>query len=79
MNQHGYSLLQVAPFHSIPRLKHQALGSVFAKITFIIVLEDAEGLRWVVRPHNLGRVEDIAQFVAGETVEAGVAGIQLGA
>ncbi|WP_198322398.1 MULTISPECIES: hypothetical protein [Methylococcus] len=43
------------------------------------MLEHPEGFGRIVPAHHLGRIEDVAQLVAGQAVEAGVGGVQLGA
>jgi hypothetical protein len=56
-----------------------AAGAVLAKGAQFVGLEHAEGLGGAVPTHHVGGVEDIAQLVAGEAVEAGVVGVELGA
>ena len=65
--------------HCIPRRQHQPLRAVFAKLAQLLVLEHAEGFAGVVIAQHGGGVEDVAQFVAGQAVEAGVIGVELGA
>ncbi|MDT4840718.1 hypothetical protein FQZ97_745460 [compost metagenome] len=52
---------------------------VCPKISQLLVLEHAEGFAGIVFAHDVGRVEDVAQFFLGKAVEFGVVLIQLGA
>ncbi len=66
------------PKQPIPRLQHQALGAVFAELVEFGALEHAEGFAGVIGAHQVGGVEDIAQFVTAEAVEVGVGGVEFG-
>ncbi len=55
------------------------MGAVFAVLAGFVVLEDAEGFGGVVGAHDVGGVEDVAEFVAGQAVEAGVVRVEFGA
>jgi hypothetical protein len=66
------------PKQPIPGLQYQALGAVLAKLAYLIVLEHAEGFAGVIGTHQVGWVEDVAQFVSGEAVKVGVVGVEFG-
>jgi hypothetical protein len=66
------------PEQPIPGLQHQPLRAVLAELAEFIVLEHAEGFAGVVGAHQVGWVEDVAQFVSAEAVEVGVIGIEFG-
>jgi len=66
------------PKQPIPSLQHQSLRAVLAKQADLIVLEHSEGFAGVVGAHQVGWVEDIAQFVYGEAVEVCVVGVEFG-
>ncbi|MCY1375616.1 hypothetical protein D9M69_630430 [compost metagenome] len=66
-------------FQAPPSLQHQPLRAVFAELLQFLVLEHTEGFAGVAFAHDVGGVEDIAKFVAGEAVESGVVGVQFGA
>jgi len=55
------------------------LRAVFAELLQLLVLEHAEGFAGVVLAHDVGGVEDVAQFFLGEAVESGVVGVEFGA
>ena len=55
------------------------MGAVFAELFDFVVLEDAEGFAGEVGAVDVGGVEDVAEFVAGEAVEVGVVGVEFGA
>jgi len=55
------------------------LGAVFAVLFDFVVFEDAEGFAGEVGAVDVGGVEDVAEFVAGEAVEVGVVGVEFGA
>src|SRR6266508_4703080 len=63
----------------IPRLQHQSPRSILAELFDLFLLEHAEGLAGEVRPVNVGRVEDVAQLVAGQAVELRDARVEFGA
>lgn len=54
-------------------------GWVWAIFFEFVVAEDAEGFAGEVGAVEVGGVEDVTQFVAGEAVEFGVVGIKFGA
>ena len=54
------------------------MRAVLAKLAQLLVFEHAEGLAGVVGAQHVGGVEDVAQLVAGQAVEAGVIGVELG-
>lgn len=60
----------------IPRVEDEALGAVVAVVFDVVVFEDAEGFGGVVGAVGVGGVEDVAEFVAGESVEAGETGVE---
>lgn len=55
------------------------MGAVFAVFFGFVVFEDAEGFAGEVASVDVGGIEDVAEFVAGEAVEIGVVGIEFGA
>ena len=55
------------------------MGAVFAELFDFVVFEDAEGFAGEVGAVDVGGVEDVAEFVAGEAVEVGVVGVEFGA
>ena len=55
------------------------MRAVLAKVAQLFVFKHAEGLAGVVVAQHVGGVEDVAQFVAGQAVEAGVISVELGA
>ena len=63
----------------IPRFQHQALGAVFAELTHFVFLQHTKGLGGIIVAHYVAGVEDVAEFVAGEAVEAGVPSVEFGA
>ena len=54
------------------------MGAVFAVFLEVFVFQDAEGFGGVVGAHDVGGVEDVAEVIAGEAVEAGVVGVEFG-
>src|SRR5215472_1644980 len=61
----------------VPGGKHEAGGAVFSVARLLVVLQHAEGLGRVIRPHHIGWVEDVAQFVARQPVGARIPGVEL--
>jgi hypothetical protein len=57
-----------SPSLPIPSLQNQPPGAEFAVFVFFVLLEDTKSLRRVVFPHKVGRVENIAEIVATQTV-----------
>jgi len=55
------------------------LGAVFSIFFDFVVFEDSEGFAGEVWAIDIGGIEDIAQFVTGESVKFGVFGIEFGA
>ncbi len=55
------------------------MGAVFAELFDFVVFENAEGFAGEVGTVDVGGVEDVAEFVAGEAVEVGVVGVEFGA
>ncbi|WP_287462285.1 hypothetical protein [Accumulibacter sp.] len=51
----------------------------FAELARFVVLEDAEGFGGVVGAHDVGGVENVAQFVTGEAVKASAGRVEFGA
>jgi len=72
---HPSSLLTL----TIPRCQNETPCPVFATEPNFLLLQHAERLAREILAVDFFGVENVAQFVAGETVETGVVGIQLGA
>ena len=66
------------PKQPIPGRQHQPLGAVLAELALFVVLEHAERFAGVIGAHQVGWIEDVAQFVAAEAVEVGVGGVEFG-
>jgi hypothetical protein len=54
--------------HAIPGIKDETGSPVLTELPALIVLEDAEGLRWVIVPHDIRRVEQVAQIVSSKAI-----------
>ena len=65
--------------HAVKLAQHQPLRAVLAVLAQLTVFEYAKGFAGVVGTHYLGGVKDVAKFVTGEAVEAGVVGVKFGA
>ena len=63
----------------MPRLQHETPRPVLPIQADFLLLQHAERLAREILPVDFFRIENIAQFVAGETIETGVVGIQFGA
>ncbi len=74
----SYSSSGVCSKQPIPRLQHQALGAVLAELAEFVVYEHAEGFAAVIGAHQVGGIEDVAQYISSETVEVGVVGVEFG-
>ena len=64
--------------HLIPGFEDEALGAVFAVFFGFVVFEDAEGFAGEVTSVDVGGIEDVAEFVAGQAIEIGVVGVKFG-
>src|SRR5690606_10243388 len=73
----GVRSIGLVPEQSIPRLQNQPLRPVLPELPLLLLLEDTERLARVVGAHDVRRVEDVAELVAGQAVEARVVGVQL--
>ncbi len=62
--------------YSIKCLQHQPLGTILTKGVQLLFPEHPEGFGRIVFAHDIRRIEDVAQFIAGESVEFGVVGIE---
>ena len=72
MYQFLFSSFRLHPsaFLFIPLLQHQPSRQILPVLAHLLLLQYAERLAWeVVAVHVFG-IQDVAQFVAGETVEA---------
>ncbi len=56
---------------TVSGLEDEAAGAVLAKGPDLLLLEEADALGGVIRPHHVGRVEDVAQIVAAKAIGAG--------
>jgi hypothetical protein len=65
--------------HPVPGGEDEACGAVFAVLAEFLPFQDAEGLGGEAGAVDVGGVEDVAELVAGEALEAGVGGVDLGA
>ena len=65
--------------HLIPGFEDEALGAVFAVFCGFVVFEDAEGFAGEVASVDIGGVEDVAEFVAGQAIEICIVGVEFGA
>ena len=54
------------------------MGAVLAELAEFVCFEHAERFAGVIGAHQVGWVEDGAQFVAAEAVEVGVIGVEFG-
>jgi hypothetical protein len=54
------------------------LGAVFAELLHLVVFEDTKGFAGEVGAVDVGGVEDVAEFVAGEAIEVDIVGINFG-
>ena len=63
----------------IPRLQNETSRPIRPKLLDFFLLQHAERLPREILPIDFFRVENVAQFIAGETVETDVVDIQLGA
>ena len=57
-------------------MEDEGLGAEVAVEAEVVVFEAAEGFAGVVGAVGVGGVEDVAQFVAGEAIEAGVVRVE---
>ena len=62
-----------------PGIENHAASAIFAELSDLFLLEDAEGFAGVVFAVNIGWVEDVAQLLLVETVEFRVPRVKLGA
>jgi hypothetical protein len=65
--------------HGHPRRRDEAGDAVLAIAGDLVLLQHAEVLGRVVRTLQVGRVEDIAEFVARQPLGARVPGVEFGA
>src|SRR5206468_12005789 len=65
-------------FEPVPGCQHETGSAVLPKLPKLFLLQHTKGLRGKVRPIDVGRVENVAQFVAAEAVEVGVDSIEFG-
>ena len=64
-------------FQLIPRFQNETSRPILPKLLDFLLFQHAERLTREIFAVDFFRIENIAQFVAGETVETGVVGIQL--
>ena len=74
----SYSAPSPTSKQPIPRLQHQPLRAVLPELTDLVVLEHPKGFAGVIGAHQVGGIQDVAQFFAGEAVEVGVVGVEFG-
>jgi hypothetical protein len=66
-------------FFRIPRRQHQPPRSILAIQANLLLLEYPKRLAGEIRAIHIVWIEDVAQFVAGQAIELGDAGIEFGA
>jgi hypothetical protein len=59
--------------------EHKASSAVLTEALDFVLFQHAESLGRIVRSFQVSGIEDVAQFVAGKAICAGVPGIKLGA
>jgi hypothetical protein len=52
------------------------LGAVFAELLYFVIFENAEGFAGEVWTIDIGRVEDVAEFVAVKAIEVSIVSIE---
>ena len=70
--------MELAPFHAVPSVENQSASTILSELALLVVSENAEGLGGIVRAHDVGGVQDVAELIAGEAIGASVPGVELG-
>jgi len=64
------------PFHLIPLFQHQPPRPILPVLLDLLLLQHAECLAWEIVAVHIFGIQDVAQFVAGETVEPRIVRVQ---
>ena len=62
----------------VPGFEDEAFGAVLAELADFAVFEDAEGFVDAALSADVFRVENVAEFVDGQSIEVGEDGIKFG-